>query len=149
MSAQGQDQYAQIAKPFVWACVWPDSYGGGGFTTMEERAAHIFMDTSTSPRRIGEPMPDMVKCWNAAGVAKIVEDDRSRVHKELMLDALGEPRKRYVRVTLEGNNCVMHPSEGDRYVQDARDAGDESVYEVSDVWLSEREFEDLPEHDGF
>jgi hypothetical protein len=43
----------------------------------------------------------------------------------------------------------MHPSEGDRYVQDARDAGDESEYTVRDVWLSEREFDDLPEFDGF
>ena len=67
----------------------------------------------------------------------------------LMFDALGEPRTRYVRVSLNGSHCVMHPIEGDRYVQDARDAGDESEYIVRDVWLSEREFEDLPEHDGF
>ena len=67
----------------------------------------------------------------------------------LMFDAFGEPRTRYVRVSLEGNHCVMHPSEGDRYLQDARDAGDESQYTVADVYLSEREFEDLPEHGGF
>ena len=64
-------------------------------------------------------------------------------------DAFGEPRTRYVRVTLGGGHCVMHPSEGDRYVQDARAAGDESEYTVRDVWLSEREFDDLPEFDGF
>ena len=67
----------------------------------------------------------------------------------LMFDALGEPRTRHVRVTLNGNNCVMTPVDGDRYVQDARDAGDDTDYEVRDVYLSEREFEDLPEHDGF
>lgn len=67
----------------------------------------------------------------------------------LMFDAFGEPRTRYVRVTLNGSHCVMHPSEGDRYVQDARDAGDESEYTVADVYLSDREFEDLPEFDGF
>jgi hypothetical protein len=67
----------------------------------------------------------------------------------LMFDALGEPRKRYVRVSLGGSHCVMRPSEGDTYVKDARDAGDESSYTVADVWLSEREFDDLPEHDGF
>jgi hypothetical protein len=69
----------------------------------------------------------------------------------LMFDALGEPRTRYVRVTLNGSHCVMHPSEGECYVQDARDAGDPDWerYIVRDVWLSEREFEDLPEHDGF
>lgn len=67
----------------------------------------------------------------------------------LIFDAFGELRKRYVRVSLGGNHCVIPPSDGDRYVQDARDAGDESPYVVSDVWLSEREFDDLPEHDGF
>lgn len=67
----------------------------------------------------------------------------------LKFDALGEPRTRYVRVSLDGNHCVMHPSEGDRYVEDARQAGDESPYVVRDVWLSEREFDDLPEHEGF
>jgi ATP-dependent Clp protease ATP-binding subunit ClpB len=30
-----------------------------------------------------------------------------------------------------------------------REAGDESEYIVRDVWLSEREFDDLPEHAGF
>lgn len=67
----------------------------------------------------------------------------------LKFDAFGEPRTRYVRVTLDGSHCVMHPSEGDRYVHDARAAGDESEYIVRDVWLSEREFDDLPEFDGF
>ena len=67
----------------------------------------------------------------------------------LMFDALGAPRTRYVRVSLAGNHCVMRPSEGDTYLQDARDCGDDSEYTVADVWLSEREFEDLPEHDGF
>lgn len=67
----------------------------------------------------------------------------------LMFDALGQPRTRYVRVSLEGNHCIMHPSEGDTYLQDARDCGDDSNYTVADVYLSEREFEDLPEHDGF
>ena len=69
----------------------------------------------------------------------------------LMFDAFGEPRTRYVRVSLFGNHCVMHPSEGDNYVQDARDSLDPEwrSYIVQDVWLSNREFEDLPEHNGF
>ena len=70
--------------------------------------------------------------------------------QSLRFDAFGEPRQRFVRVSLEGSNhCIMHPSEGDCYLKDARDAGDEATYTVTDVWLSEREFEDLPEHDGF
>ena len=67
----------------------------------------------------------------------------------LRFDAFGEPRVRYVRVSLSGNHCIMRPSEGDSYLQDARDCGDDSEYTVADVYLSEREFEDLPEHDGF
>ena len=63
----------------------------------------------------------------------------------LKFDALGEPRTRYVRVTLNGSHCVMHPSEGDCYIEEARNAGDPDWerYIVRDVWLSEREFEDL------
>ena len=48
----------------------------------------------------------------------------------LKFDALGEPRTRYVRVTLNGSHCVMHPSEGDTYLKDARENGDESNYVV-------------------
>jgi len=67
----------------------------------------------------------------------------------LMRDAFGEPRTRYVRVTLDGSHCVMTPLEGDSYISAAREEGDDSPYELADVWLSEREFDDLPEHDGF
>ena len=67
----------------------------------------------------------------------------------LRFDAFGELRKRYVRVSLGGNHCVMRPQEGDTYAADAHAAGDDSPYVVRAVYLSEREFEDLPEHDGF
>ena len=67
----------------------------------------------------------------------------------LMFDAFGETRTRYVRVTLDGSHCVMHPSEGDTYLADAKASGDESAYTVADVYLSEREFDDLGEFDGF
>ena len=66
-----------------------------------------------------------------------------------MFDAFGEPRKRYVRVSLGCNHCIMYPIEGDTYLKDARDNGDDSQYVVADVYLSEREFDDLPEHNGF
>ena len=69
----------------------------------------------------------------------------------LKFDAFGEPRTRYVRVTLNRSQCVMRPSEGDCDIEEARNAGDPDWerYSVRDVWLSEREFEDLPEFDGF
>lgn len=67
----------------------------------------------------------------------------------LLFDAFGEPRTRHVRVTLDGAHCVMTSVDGDRYVEDASAAGDESPYVVADVYLSEREFEDLGEFDGF
>lgn len=73
----------------------------------------------------------------------------ARLPHGVMFDALGEPRTRYVRVSLYGSHCIMRPSEGDTYLQDARDCGDNSEYTVADVYLSEREFEDLPEHVGF
>jgi hypothetical protein len=69
----------------------------------------------------------------------------------LRFDAFGAPRTRYVRVSLNRSHCVMEPSEGDCYVQEARDGGDPDWerYIVTDVYLSRREFEDLPDHDGF
>jgi len=92
----------------------------------------------------------------ASGIVtgRMLEDFAARIEQMcqpdgLKFDALGEPRTRYVRVSLNGSHCVMHPSEGDAYLKDARDAGDESEYTVRDVWLSEREFDDLPEHNGF
>ena len=69
----------------------------------------------------------------------------------LRFDAFGQPRTRYVRVSLNGSHCVMEPSEGDCYVEEARNGGDPDWdrYVVTDVYLSRREFEDLPDHDGF
>ncbi len=67
----------------------------------------------------------------------------------LPFDQHGDPRVRYVRVSLHGSHCVMRPSEGDSYLQDARDEGDDSPYAVRDVYMSEREFEIMPEHNGF
>lgn len=67
----------------------------------------------------------------------------------LCYDAFGAPRTRYVRITLDGCHCIMHPSEGDTYVSDAIANGDNSEYVVSDVYLSEREFDSLGEFDGF
>ena len=85
-----------------------------------------------------------------ADLLREVERQKVQIYG-LMFDALGGPRTRYVRVTLSGSHCVMHPSEGDCYIEDARNAGDPDWerYIVRDVWLSEREFEDLPEFDGF
>jgi hypothetical protein len=67
----------------------------------------------------------------------------------VMFDALGEPRTRYVRVTLDSSHCIMRPSEGDTYLADAKENGDNSSYVLADVFLSEREFDDLPDFDGF
>ena len=91
-----------------------------------------------------------VELYTRESVDEAVAAERERCQPNgLMFDALGEPRTRYVRVTMDGGHCVMRPQEGDRYVQDARAAGDDSEYAVADVYLSEREFEDLPEFDGF
>jgi hypothetical protein len=67
----------------------------------------------------------------------------------LMFDALGEPRVRYVRVTLDRSHCIMTPPEAESYKIDAAHWEPESKYVYTDVYLSEREFDDLPEHGGF
>ena len=93
---------------------------------------------------------DALAEYDSAPSAPVVDAAAERCQPDgLKFDAFGEPRTRYVRVSLENDHCVMHPSEGDSYLKDAREWGDESPYVVRDVWLSEREFDDLPEHNGF
>lgn len=109
----------------------------------------------------GRKWPD----WRTADPTKAIEHDRTgeqhgqhhRIAGDvckpdgLRFDAFGQPRTRYVRVSLNGSHCVMEPSEGDCYVEEARNGGDPDWdrYVVTDVYLSRREFEDLPDHDGF
>ena len=97
------------------------------------------------------PLLNAVTAAIEAGEAELKREPVARICKPhgLMFDAMGDPRTRYVRVTLNGSHCVMSPTEGDNYVQDAKESGDDSDYIVTDVYLSEREFDDLPEHDGF
>jgi hypothetical protein len=99
------------------------------------------MTTDATPREVG----------SHAGLGLAPERAELCQPDGLKFDAFGEPRTRYVRVSLNGSHCVMEPSEGDSYVQDAREALDPEwrSYVVADVWLSKREFEDLPDHDGF
>lgn len=63
----------------------------------------------------------------------------------VMFDALGEPRKRYVRITHDGAHCIVQPDD----VKDMVDSEKPEDYTLTDTYLSEREFEDLPEFDGF
>jgi hypothetical protein len=67
----------------------------------------------------------------------------------MMYDALGAPRKRYVRVSYEGSHMVLTPEEAQCFVEESEISGDETPYIRTDTYLSEREFEDLPEHEGF
>ena len=67
----------------------------------------------------------------------------------LMFDALGEPRKRYVRISYEGAHMVMTPEEAQCFKEESQVSGDETPYILTDTYLSEREFDDLPEFEGF
>jgi hypothetical protein len=66
----------------------------------------------------------------------------------LMFDAFGSPRVRYVRVVRDGGTCVMTPLEADDYKQTAEHYED-GGYEYVDVYLSEQEFDNLPEFGGW
>lgn len=67
---------------------------------------------------------------------------------EAMFDALGEPRTRHVRVTFEGASLIDTPSGADSFMAEV-DPDSRVFYVLTNVYLSEREFEDLPEFDGF
>lgn len=100
---------------------------------------------------LDENSPIAERIWAEATAirAALKPSPEPAVAEPTMFDALGEPRTRYVRVTLGDVDCVMHPSEGDAYLKDAKGCGDDGAYVLTNVYISEREFEDLPEFDGF
>jgi hypothetical protein len=77
--------------------------------------------------------------------AVVVPLDQNCLPNGVMFDAFGEPRKRYVRVIFDGTTCVVDPVN----VADTIGEDDPKNYVLQDTHLSEREFEDLPEFDGF
>lgn len=66
----------------------------------------------------------------------------------VMFDWRGEPRTKRVRLTFDGAHLILNQKEADAYL-DELDADCRAEYTLSDVYLSEREFDDLPEFDGF
>ena len=83
---------------------------------------------------------------------EIVEGIRALAAAEpdgILFDALGAPRVRYVRITLDGSHMILTPAEAGAYLAEAKAGGDGCAYLTRDVFLSEREAEDLPEFDGF
>lgn len=75
----------QGVQPRVWACVWPDSHGGGGFTTMDERAAAEYMRVALESYAAGNStaVPTLVECWDADGVAAHMLAERDKLRAEL------------------------------------------------------------------
>jgi hypothetical protein len=61
----------------------------------------------------------------------------------LPFDKDGNPRHRYVRVTYQGVSCVLEPIEAADLTLGHAD------YETRDVYLSEQEYEALPEFGGW
>lgn len=63
----------------------------------------------------------------------------------LMWDAFGNPRIRYVRVIFDGSTCVVRPQD----VAENLVGLTEGQYELKDVFLSQEEYDLLPEFTGF
>ena len=66
-----------------------------------------------------------------------------------MVDAIGAPRIRYVRVSHNGAHEIMTPAQAECFIQESQISGDETPYILTETYLSEREFDDLPELEGF
>jgi len=64
----------------------------------------------------------------------------------LMFDKHGNPRKQYVRISLDGTHCVMKPQEVRKFHETD---GEDTNYMTKDVYLSEQEFNELLEFTGF
>jgi len=67
----------------------------------------------------------------------------------LMFDRLGNPRKRYVRISFDGASCVFKPSDADAFLRIHEEDGEDMNYTTEDVYLSQQEFETLVEFTGF
>lgn len=61
----------------------------------------------------------------------------------LPFDNEGNPRKRYVRITYDGIGCISEPEDVDAMTDG------EAGYVLEDVYLSEQEYEALPEFSGW
>lgn len=64
----------------------------------------------------------------------------------VMFDYLGNPRKRYTRVSLDGAHLILDDVQLAEHKANATDADE---YTYSDVYLSQEEADALPEFDGF
>ena len=73
----GESPVKRPVRPRVWACVWPESHGGGGFTTMDERAARNYMAGAIESHAAGNgtASPTLVECWDAAGMAEMARNE--------------------------------------------------------------------------
>lgn len=134
--------FTDTARAALLWVLWHHQGGGSPVGQPIRFALGMGAHDPLSPHQVAE-----AKRW-----AAVTRSTTAEFHKRanaMTFDALGAPRTRHVRVTLNGSHCVLDAREGDRYVQEARDAGDESEYTVADVYLSEREFDDLPEFGGF
>ena len=54
--------------------------------------------------------------------------------------------ERFVRISFDGSHCLLTPNEAKAYLEDCEDP---NVYEVSDVFITQDQFENLAEFTGF
>lgn len=59
--------------------------------------------------------------------------------------AAARDKRRYVKFSCDGSHCIVTPDEADQMAKD----GDWGEYQREDVWMTEAEFEALPEFGGF
>lgn len=71
-----------------------------------------------------------VREWIAAG--------KGRTYKK-------RDKRRYVNLSLGNQSVTMEPSEAEDWIND----GDGNTYEMKEVWMTPKQYEDLPEFEGF
>lgn len=54
--------------------------------------------------------------------------------------------RRFVRIEHFGSFCICSPENVGDWIADADDP---SEYKITDVWMTQKEFDDLPEFKGF
>lgn len=56
---------------------------------------------------------------------------------------------RYTKIELDGSYCVMEPREAEAMIADMSVDEQESDYKISDIYMTQEEFENLPEFQGW
>lgn len=67
------------------------------------------------------------------------------VKEQQMQKAAARDKRRFIRMTVDGSNCICEPGE----VKDMFDGGAMDGCKLTEVWMTQEQYDALPEFEGF